>query len=104
MRKSYLCHEADPHVWEGIQISGKCLLTRSELDRYRELMPDQEDCQDEWFGVIDDPKKYVSLLVGQMDDEEQRAENDKENYQDLSGWERTTKIFFLSYHEIKAHL
>ena len=37
-------------------------------------MPDDKDCQDEWEAVINDPKKYVSLLVGQMDDEEQRAE------------------------------
>ena len=85
-------------------MAGLDLLTRSELDRYREIIPDNEDRQDKWFAVIDDPKKYVSLLVGQMDDEEQRAENDKENYQDLSGWERTTKNFFLSYHEVKAHL
>ena len=67
-------------------------------------MPDDKDCQDKWFAVIHDPKKYVSFLVGQMDDEEQRAENDEENYQDLSGWEWTTKNFFLLYHEIKAHL
>ena len=104
MRKSYLCHEAAPHVWEGIQIAGRGLLTRSKLDRYCELMPDNKDCQDKWFAVIDDPTKYVSLLVGQMDDEEQRSEKDEENYQDLSGWERTTKNFFLSYHEVKVHL
>ncbi len=79
MRKSYLCHEADPDFWGGIQISGLRLLTRPELDRYRKLMPDDEDCQDEWFAAIDDPRKYISLLVGQMDDEEQRAEKDKEN-------------------------
>ena len=68
-------------------------MTRSELDRYRELMPDKEDLQDKWFAAIDDPRKYVSLLVGQMDDEEQRVEKDKENYQDLSKWERITKSF-----------
>ena len=74
MKKSYLCHEADPNLWGGIQISCLRLLTRSELDRYRKLMPDDEDRQDEWEAVInDDTKKYVSLLVGQMDDKEQRA-------------------------------
>ena len=44
-------------------------------------MPDKEDLQDKWFAAIDDPGKYVSLLVGQMDDEEQRAEN-----HDCSEW------------------
>ncbi len=56
-------------------------------------MPDKEDLQDKWFAAIDDPGKYVSLLVGQMDDEEHRVEKDKEKYQDLSKWERTTKSF-----------
>ena len=79
-------------------------MTRSELDRYHELMPDDEDLQDEWFAAIEDPGKYVSLLVGQMDDEEQRAEKDEENYHDCSEWEQTTQNYFLSYHEVKAHL
>ena len=68
-------------------------------------MPYDKDRQDEWEAVIDnDTKKYVSLLVGQMDDEEQRAERDEENYHDTSEWEQTTKNYFLSYHEVKAHL
>ena len=89
----------------GIQFACLQLLTQSELDRYCRLMPDNEDCQVEWEAVInDDTKKYVSLLVGQMDDEEQRAEKDKENYHDTSEWDQTTQNFFLFYHEVKAHL
>ncbi len=104
MRKLYLCHEADPHVWEGIQIAGIRLLTHTKLDRYCELMPDNKDLQDKWEAEIDDPKKYVSLLVGQMDDDEQQAKLDKENYHNPSKWERTTKSYFIAYHEVKAHL
>ena len=104
VRKSYLCHEADLDLWGGIRIAGLRLLTRPESDRYHELMPDDEDCQDEWEAVIGDPEKYVSLLVGQMDDEERRAENDEEDYHDCSEWEQTTRNYFLSYHEVKAHL
>ena len=103
MKKSYRCHEADPHIREGINMAG-CLLTCSELDRYHELIPDNQDCQVEWESAIDDPKKYVSLLVGKMDDDEQRAEADEENHHDPSKWERTTKNYFLAYHEVKAHL
>ena len=47
MRKSYICHEADPHVWEDIRMSGLALLTSRELDQYRDLVPDNEDLQDE---------------------------------------------------------
>jgi hypothetical protein len=104
VKKSYLCHEADPDVWGGIQLAGLRLLRLSELDRYRELIPDKEDLQDEWEAAIEDPGKCVTLLVGQMDDEEQRAEKDEENYHDCTEWEQTTKNYYLSYHEVKAHL
>jgi hypothetical protein len=70
VKKSYICHEADPHVWEGIRMAGLGILTRPELDCYRELSPDYEDLQDEWEAAIDDPKKYVTLLVGQKSDDE----------------------------------
>ena len=85
-------------------MAGLGLLTCPELDRYRELIPDDKDLQDKWEAAIDDPEKYVSLLVGQMGDDEQRAETDEENYHDRSGWERTTKNYFLAYHEVKAHI
>ena len=105
MRKSYCCHEADPDLWGVIQIACLRLLTCPELERYRRVMPYDEDRQDEWEAVINnDTKKYVSLLVGQMDDEDQRAERDEENYHDTSEWDQTTQNFFLSYHEVKAHL
>ena len=104
MQKSYLCHEAELDLWGGIRIDGLRRLEQSELDRYCELMPDNEDRQGEWEAVISDPEKYVSLLVGQIDDEEQRAERDEENYHDCSEWEQTTQNFFLSYHEVRAHL
>jgi hypothetical protein len=67
-------------------------------------MPGDEDLQDEWVAVISDPGKYVTLLVGQIDDEEQREERDEENFYDCSEWEQTTQSYYLSYHEVKAHL
>ena len=70
-KKLYLCHEANPGVWEGIQMAGLALLTSSELVWYRTLIPDDKDLQDkEWEQAIEDPEKYVSLLVGQKNDEE----------------------------------
>jgi hypothetical protein len=67
-------------------------------------MPDNKDCQDEWEAVIGDHPKCVTLVVGQIDAEEQREEADKENYYDCSEWEQTTQNFYLSYHEVRAHL
>ena len=53
---------------------------------------------------MDDPEKYVTLLVGQSNDEEQRSDADEENWHDNSGWEQTTHNCFLVYHEVKAHV
>jgi hypothetical protein len=53
---------------------------------------------------MDDPEKYVSLLVGQKNDDEQRAEPDEENWHDTFDWELTTHNYFCAYHEVKAHL
>ncbi len=70
MSKLYICHEADPHVWEDIRMSGLALLTSCELDRYRDLVPDYEDLQDKWDAVVDNPAKCITLLIGQKGDEE----------------------------------
>ena len=85
-------------------MSGFALLTRRELDRYRDLIPDNEDLQAKWEAAADDPEKYVSLLIGKKNDEEQRAESDEENYNDPFAAEQTTQNFFLAYHQVKAHL
>ena len=85
-------------------MAGFGLLTRPELDRYCDLIPDNKDLQDEWEAAIDDPEKYVTLLVGQKNDDEQRAESDEENYHEPFELEQTTQNYFLAYHEVKAHL
>ena len=67
--KLYLCNEANPDVWRQVQLARLELLTRRELDRYRELIPDKENCQDKWDVALDDPVKYVTLLVGQCNND-----------------------------------
>ena len=34
--KSYLCHETNPDIWGQVQLAGLELLTRRELEWYRE--------------------------------------------------------------------
>ena len=103
MRKSHICHKADPHVWEDIRKSGLALLTVCDLEQYRNLVPDNEDLQDKWEAVVGDPAKYITLLIGQKDDDEQIAESDKENSFSVRGIPNNAD-FFLAYHEVKAHL
>ena len=104
MRKSYECHEAYPHVWNGIRESGLALLMEHELDRYRKLITDDEDLQREWDAAVDYPPKYVKLVIGQKDDDEQRAEVDEENYYPPFEGEQDKQNYFLAYHQTKAHL
>ena len=85
-------------------MSGLALLTSRELNQYCHLVPDNENLQDEWDAVVDDPAKYITLLIGQKDDEEQRAETDEENYHPLFKAEQMTQNYSLAYHEVKAHL
>ncbi len=46
--------------------------------------------------------KYVNLLVGQQNNEDQRAETDEENYYESSPWDQKTKKIFLTYYQVKA--
>ena len=56
------------------------MLTSSGLDEYRELFEEEEDLQDQWEVAVDHPPLGVGLLIGQLDDEDLRAIDDKENY------------------------
>ena len=62
-----------------VQLAGLELLTRRGLEQYSELNPDKEYCQDEWDAALDDSGKYVTVLVGQCNNKEQRAESNEEN-------------------------
>ena len=67
-------------------MAGLALLTRRELERYRDHIPEDKDLQDKRDAAMGDPEKYVSLLVGQNNDDEQRAESDEENLHDTFDW------------------
>jgi hypothetical protein len=78
------------------------LLSLLDLKRYRNEFPKAENLQDEWEVAVTNPPKYVSLLVGQQDDEDQKAETDEENYYNSSPWYQKTKNFLLAYSQVKA--
>ena len=79
------------------------LLAALDLERYRRLLPDEEDLQNEWAEAVDHPGEYVNLLVGQLDDDEIRAQQDEENHYDEEPHERVTKNYYLAYHQVMAH-
>ena len=74
----------DPDIWRYINEVGLQLLSLLDLKRYRNEFPNEENLHDEWEAAVTNPGKYVKLLVGKQDDEDQRAEMDEENYYDSS--------------------
>ena len=78
------------------------LLSLLDLKRYRNKFLREENLQYEWEAAVSNPGKYVSLLVGQKNNEDQRAETDKENYYDSLPWDQKTMNFFMVYYQVKA--
>ena len=85
-------------------MAGSELLRRRELERYRELIPDKEDCQDKWDAALDDLVKYVTLLVWQCNNEKQLAGLMKRIWHKSSALKQSSQNFFLGYHELNAHI
>ena len=102
MEKLNKCFETNPDAWRAVNGYGLQLLSRCKLERYCDKFPDEEDLQDEWKTAVTHPGKYVNLLVGQLDDNDLRAERDEENHYNSEPWDQVPKNFFLAYHQVKA--
>ncbi len=74
----------DPDIWREVYDDGLKLLSPLDLKRYRNEFPKEENLQDKWEVAVSNDGKYVNLLVGQQNNEDQRAEPDEENYYDSS--------------------
>ncbi len=85
-----------------VKNDGLKLLSHLDLKRYRNMFPKEEDLQDEWEEAVTNLGKYVNLLVGQQNNEDQWAEMDEENYYNNSLWEQKTMNFFMAYYQVKA--
>ena len=68
--KSYECNKMDNVDWEFIRDACKEMLTPDGLELYQKLFQDKEDMQMEWEVAVDHPALGVSLLIGQLNDED----------------------------------
>ncbi len=102
MEKSNKCFKMNPDAWRAVNGYGLQLLSHRNLERYREMFPNKKDLQDKWKTAMTHHGKYVNLLVGQLKDDDLRAERDEENHYDSEPWDLVTKNFFLAYHQVKA--
>ncbi len=82
MEKSHKCFETNPDAWRVVNGYGLQLLSLRDLEHYCDKFLNEEDLQDEWKTAMTSPGKYVNLLVGQLDNEDLRAERDEENHYD----------------------
>jgi hypothetical protein len=103
VKKSYNCFEIDPDSWLDVKEMGLQLLSLPDLTRYPHLLPAEEDLQNKWGTAVSHRGKYVNLLVGQLNDDEIRAEQDEENHYNEEPHARVTKNYFLAYHQVMAH-
>ena len=69
----------DPIDWEMIRDACKEMLTPNGLDLYQQLFEEEEDLQGQWEAVVEHPGLGVSLLIRQLDDEDLRELDNKEN-------------------------
>jgi hypothetical protein len=104
MEKSNKCFKMNPDAWRAVNGYGLQLLSRRELERYRDKFSDKKDLQDEWKKAVTHPGEYINLLVGQLDNKDLRAERDEENHYDSEPWDWVTKNFFLAYHQVRAQV
>ena len=101
--KSYTCYELDPIDWESVRDACKDILTPNRLDNYQQLFKDEEDLQVQWEAAVDHPKLGVSLLIGQLDDDDLRKIGDEEIWHNTGNYDKMKKDYFLAYHQVHAH-
>ena len=93
----------NPVDWEMIRDTCKEILTPEGLKEYQELFEEEEDLQNEWEAEVDHPPLGVRLLIGQLDDEDLRAMDDKENHHDTGYYDEMKRKLFLAYQQVAAH-
>ena len=93
--KSYTCYKLDPVNWASIREASLEILSLDGLERYQKNY-NEEDLQYKWtFGV--------NLVLGQLGDDDMRALDDLDNWEDTRYYDTMKTNIFLSYHQVKAH-
>ena len=101
--KSYTCYEMDQIEWESIREASLEMLTPDGLYSYQESVEDEEDLQYQWRAAVEHHQLGVGVVLGQLGDDDMRALDDSENWEDPSRHEDVKTQVFLSYHMVQAH-
>ena len=77
-------------IWDAC----KYMLTPIGLNEYQKLFEEEEDLQVQWEAAVDHPPLGVGLLIGQLDEEDLRAIDDKEQWHNTGNFDQMKKNFF----------
>ena len=100
--KLYTCYELNPIGWKSIRNASLEILTPDGLEKYRGMY-EEEDLQYVWDAAVEHHVLGVGLVLGQLGDNDMRALDDSENWDNTSYYDKMKKNVFLAYHMVKAH-
>ena len=63
----------------------------------------EEDLQYKWNAAVAHHSLGVELVLGQLGDDDMRALDDSDNWEDTSYYDAMKKDVFLAYQQVKAH-
>ena len=66
-------------------------------------MYEEENLQNAWYAAVEHHELGVSLVLGQLGDDDMRALDDSENWEDTSYYDDMKKNVFLAHHMVRAH-
>jgi hypothetical protein len=100
--KSYTCYELDPVDWTSIREASLEILTLDGLKIYQQKY-NEEDLQFQWNAAVAHHPFGANLVLGQLGDNDMRALDDSDNWEDSSYYDAMKKDIFLAYQQVKAH-
>ena len=101
--KSYACFELNPIEWTSIREASLEVLTPDGFKKYKEQDDEEEDLQMQWEAAVGRDPLGVSLVLGQLGEDDMRALDDSDYWEDESYYNEMKKNVFLAYHMVKAH-
>jgi hypothetical protein len=99
----YTCFELDPVYWTEIRDACKGVLTLGGFLKYQEMYTDEEDLQNAWDAAVGHLPFSVEIVLGQLDDDNMRALDDSDNWEDTGHYDEIKKNIFLAHHMVRAH-
>ena len=103
-------YEADCLDWQSVIDDGNELLCKADMLQFKELCDnnymlceDEYHLYNEWTQVTEAGPRYVSIMYGQITDEDEQAWNKDESRFDDSSDNDRRQAFFLAHHQMLAH-